>query len=714
MKAISNWPKRRALAAAVSAATVFCAVQAEAQDNSSNELREEIVVVGQRFQNSLINRLPIDPEELPYSLDIIDSETLFERGFFNPLDILETVPNVVRRQTQLLPTGGSYLIRGLYGTVLTNNRPENDSRGSGRRDSSQIERFEVLKGPVSILLGPVIPGGVINQVSKSPQAEDSVSMVARAGSYDTYRVELDANEGQLFGSDVWSARLTIAKEDQGTPQEQSNTESYSIRPVVEANFSERTRLQASVSIAERKGAPGSGFPVNTDGSVPDTIDEETYFGVPSEQKGDDTYFDFELQHEFLDDLKLVVRGSHQDTDFDYQSSQGASNYAGGRGFGAGDTAAYTYYSAGYRDTEVEYADVQLVGGFDAFGQDLDWVLGTSRQKTKFSSFWAFGGVLGIADINDIDNAVYGVPDFNLDLTPYSDTEDELSAIYAEANFRPTDRLTIVAGARYDDYEQTNLTSNVTTPVDETTVRIGATYALTDGLNGYASFAESFVPQGGTLRSGDNIGPETAVNYELGLKGSLLDGRMALTAAVFSLTRENVATADPNNMPGEPYFVVPTGEQEHKGFEFSANYQLTQALSFQLGYGHVNAEVTRVISAGSGQDVGDPVALVPEDTYSASGSYTFQDGALANLRLGLGMRAITDRPAPRFGIVYDGYTLVDASASYPFSENVDLLLNVHNLFDEVHRIDVGYSGGTPAGAHRFGNPLSAYLTMRVKF
>jgi len=98
---------------------------------------------------------------MPFSLDIIDETALHQRGFFNPLDILETVPNVVRRQTQLLPSGGTYLIRGLNAPVLTNNRPENDSRGSGRRDSSQIERFEVLKGPVSILLGSGIWSGRI-------------------------------------------------------------------------------------------------------------------------------------------------------------------------------------------------------------------------------------------------------------------------------------------------------------------------------------------------------------------------------------------------------------------------------------------------------------------------------------------------------------------------------------------------------------------------
>lgn len=720
MKTNSNWPKRTALAAAMSATAITGIAQAQVQESNSEDTSirprglEEVVVIGERFQNSLVNRLPLDPNELPFSLDIIDDAALHQRGFFNPLDILETLPNVVRRQTQLLPSGGSYLIRGLYGSVLTNNRPENDSRGAGRRDSSQIERFEVLKGPTSILLGPVIPGGVINQVTKSPSAEDSVELIARAGSYDTYRVEADANKGDLFDNGIWSGRVTVAYEDQGTPQNQAYTESYAVRPVIEANFSARTRLQASVSFSEREGSPSFSFPIYDDGRVPNTVDEETYFGAPSEQKGEDTYVDFELQHEFLDDLKLVIRGSHQDTDFDYQTSQSATNYAGGRGLSDGDTVGNISYSMGYRDTEVKYGDVQIVGGFDAFGQSHNWVVGTSYQETKFASYWAYGGLLGTVDFADIDNATIGVPDFNLTLNPFSDREDKLQSVYGELNLRGTDKLILVAGARFDDYEQTNLTTDETTPTDESTVRIGATYELTDSLNAYASYAESFIPQFGTMRSGDPIDPETAANRELGLKGTLLDGRMRFTAAIFSLTRENVATADPNNMPGEPSYVVATGEQKHEGFEVNANIQITPAFRLDLGYGQVDAEVTKVINPGNGEDVGDPVALVPENTYSAFGTYTFLDGALADLAVGLGVRAITERPAPRFGIVYDGYTLVDTSLSYPISGNFDVQLNVHNLLDETYRADVGYAQGSPSGGQHFGNPRSAYLTMRVSF
>ena len=697
---------------ALLAASMFTApTLAWAQDTTATV--DEVTVTGE-FQNSIVNRLPIQPQELPFSLNVVDRSVMVERGFINPLDILETLPNVVRRQTQLLPTGGSYFIRGLSASVLTNNRPENDSRGAGRRDASQIERFEVVKGPASILLGPVIPGGVINQVTKSPQAGQFVELSARGGSYGTYRLEADANTGKLLGSDVFSGRITLAYEDQRSPQDPERTETFSVRPVLEANLSEQTRLQASVAYTKRDGAPGSAFPVNADGSVPDAFTAKTYLGLPGSQVGEDTYFDAELQHEFLDDLKLVVRGSYQKSDFDYRTSQGAENYAGGRGFnGPADTLAFVYYSHGYRDTRVAYGDVQLVGGFNAFGQRQDWVIGATAQETKFDSYFGFGGLLGTVDIRNI-GAIFPTPNFNIPLVPFSVRKDKLYSLYAETNLRPTDRLTIVAGARYDDYEVTNRATNVSTPADDITFRIGASYELIDGLNAYASYAESFIPQAGTTRGGGVIDPETATNYEVGLKGGLWDGRVTLQAAAFFLTRQNVATADPNNVPGQPAFVVATGEQEHNGFELSANWKVAPGLTLDASYGYVDAKVTKVINAAAGQGVGDPIDLVPKNTFSVYGAYAVQNGPLAGLKLGLGARSISNRPTRRFRVNYDGYTLVDAMLAYPVSEKITLQLNVLNLLNEKYRESVGFANGTPAAGHRFGNPRAAYVTARARF
>lgn len=673
---------------------------------------DDIVVTGQ-FQNSLTNRLPVDPIKLPFSLDVIDRSDIEQRAFVNPLDIIETLPNVVRRQTQNLPTGGTYLIRGLVGTVLTDNRPENDSRGAGRRDAVHIERIEVLKGPTSILLGPVIPGGAVNQVTKTPVSDSFVRVMARAGSYDTYRAEIDANAGNLFGTDAVRARVTAAYENQGSPQEPEKTELFTVRPIVEVNFSERTRLQASLTYSERKSVPGSSFPVNSDGTVPVEFDEKTFIGVPTVQEGRDTTLSGEFQHEFLDNLKLVVRGAYQNTDFDYQTSHGGSNTGGFSG--PTDTDVSVSASKGFRDTDISYGDVQLVGNFNLFGQRQDWVIGGTLQGTKFDNYWGSAGTLGTVPLAELPTFVFPVPNFDITLYPFVDTKSKLKSGYGEVTLRPFDRLTIVAGMRYDKYELKNLaTGQIAQSADDVTGRIGASYEIVDGLNAYVSYAESFIPQSGTMRNGDFIDPETAVNYEAGLKGRLWDGRLRFSAAAFSLTRQNVATADPDNVVGEPAYVIATGEQKHEGFEVSVGVTPTPGFNLDLAYGHVNTKITKVINAATGQNVGDPVALAPKNTFSAYTSYTVQSGPLASLRFGLGVRGISDRPAPRYGIVYDGYTLVDGSISYAVSESFSLQLNVLNLLDEEYRNDVGFAEGNPGSGHRFGNPRTAYVTARMQF
>ncbi len=672
---------------------------------------DEIVVTGGKFQNSLMNRLPTELRELPFSLDLISEAEIEKRGFFNPLDIIETIPNVARLQTRDMPGGGQYLIRGFNASVLTNNRPESTSRGAGRREMSYIDHIEIGKGPASILLGPVIPGGVINQITKSPQDEDFVEITLRGGSYDTYRAEIDANAGSLLGSDVLSARLTIAYEDQGSPQKPEHTETFAIRPVIEADFSDRTRAQFSVAYTKRDNIRGSGFAVNADGTVPDVITPKTYYGVPSPQKGDDTYFDAEFQHEFLDNLKLVVRGSYQDANFEYNVAQNSYNYTGSsRGFEPGDSMAYVYYARGFRDQNVAYGDVQLVGHFQAFGERQDWVIGSSYTNEKTVSDWGFGGLLGVVDIYDLASATYGTPDFaGITMSPFIRTTSHLYSIYAETNIRPTSRLTIVAGARYDEQKQKDKRRGTERKDDDITFRVGASYALLGGLNGYLSYAESFIPQSGTQRSGETIDPERATNYEIGLKGSMLDGRVRLTAAGFILTRKNVATADPSRVPGEPSYVLPVGEQKHKGFEVSAGIDLSRAFSVDLRYGYVHAEITK---NNDGQQ-GNPVALVPHHTFGAYAAYTVPDGSLAGLKAGLGVRGISSRVAPRYGLNYPGYTLVDASLTYPLSERFSVQLNVHNLLDERYRETLGFDDGRQSTAHRFGQPRSAYVTFRAR-
>jgi iron complex outermembrane receptor protein len=58
-------------------------------------------------------------------------------------------------------------------------------------DFTNISRVEVVKGPASFLYGQVAPGGIVNIITKSPQAQFAATADVALGSYGQYRFETD-------------------------------------------------------------------------------------------------------------------------------------------------------------------------------------------------------------------------------------------------------------------------------------------------------------------------------------------------------------------------------------------------------------------------------------------------------------------------------------------------------------------------------------------
>lgn len=80
-------------------------------------------------------------------------------------------------------------------------------------ETANIERYDILKGPASILYGQGEPGGVINYVTKKPKFTEYRAAEMIAGSDDYYRVEADFT-GPL--SDTFAYRLILSSEDSGS------------------------------------------------------------------------------------------------------------------------------------------------------------------------------------------------------------------------------------------------------------------------------------------------------------------------------------------------------------------------------------------------------------------------------------------------------------------------------------------------------------------
>ena len=694
-----------------------CSPQILAQTDSSLSVKqpiqntdmEEVRVVGQ-FQQSLINRIPVTAAELPFTLDVINRDFIDDRAFTRPIDALLTLPNITATGDGRGTGTSAFLSRGFEAPVLVDNRFQNDFRGAGARDDSFVERYEVLKGPASIAAGPVGAGGIINTVTKSPEAERFTTLKLRTDQFGTAVGEFDANVGEVDGAGDILLRVSGAYRDYQFDAEEIKREKIAIRPVATFNIGSATSARASVAYTKNNVNPNTGHPLTIEGKIPDSIDTDTFTSFDNgEGEVKDVLYEAEVNHQFLDNLKLTVRGSKQNTDFDYQNIAALYNYNyGAYGYtgisGTDDETIYTFGFSGSVESETTFYDAQLAYNTQLWGQTQDVVVGIARNDV--SSVRSFGSeeIYFPVDIDQLDEPRFGLEDYG-DLNEGTNFDSKLSSAFAESAIRPNDYVTVIAGIRYDKVEQVNVRFGEVANYDdsELSLRLGATAQLSDNTNMYASFAQAFVPQFGIKRGNSVVGAETSDGFEIGTKGSVLNDEFTYQAGLFYTLRKNVETRDPSNTIDEDFFLT-IGEVRVQGVELSSVYTPTEGLNINLNVGYTDIEVTD-------GDVEAPA--FPELTGSLYISYKAQSGPLQGLSSGGGIRYNGDSDGPL--VNWDSYAIVDLNFGYEITDDLELSLDILNVTNEKYIENTSNSTvNTLSEAAILGAPLTTALSLSWTF
>jgi iron complex outermembrane receptor protein len=315
------------------------------------------------------------------------------------------------------------------------------------------------------------------------------------------------------------------------------------------------------------------------------------------------------------------------------------------------------------------------------------LIGLDHQDIDVSSRQFFGG----ASTLDIFDPVYGAP--IPDAPVFKDENGQLkqTGVYLQDQIR-FDRLTVSLGGRYDVARTetlNNLTGAAATRDDEAfTGRAGASYQFANGLAPYVSYMESFLPTTGTDAAGNPFEPETAHQYEVGVKYQP-DSRSLVTLAWFDLTREDYLTTNPTTFASEQQ-----GEASSRGLDLEARTRLFQALDVVASYTYTDAEITK---AGNRVEDGEPLEYTPEHEAALWGKYNFRGGVLHGLGLGAGVRYIGESYGAAFladnaTLEVPDVTLVDAAITYDIGQ-VSLGLHAQNLLDEKYVATAFDSSGT---------------------
>jgi iron complex outermembrane receptor protein len=542
-----------------------------------------------------------------------------------------------------------------------------------------LERYEILRGPTSVLYGQIAPGGLINMVQRRPGESPAGEVRLTAGSYGRMQAQGYAT-GQLDPAGVWSYGITALGRKSDTPVDDVRDDRLFIAP----SLTWRPDNDTSVTVLgfyQRDRTSGNQF-LPYDGTVNATpfgrisrsrfTGEQDFDKFNREQAG----IGYEFTHRFDDVFSFQQN-------FRYAQSEIRWDQVYGGGLQADQRTLNRYAYRANVDVNTVQVDNQGKAEFTTGPVRHTVLAGFDYSQVFYRNAQYFAFANGL----DVFNPRYGavaLPSLGASYDNVRQVNTQYG-LYLQDQLR-FDKLVIVAGVRqdwaYSDVDDRDAGTRRHQNDQAFTWRLGAAYLSDSGLVPYASYARSFQPQIGTDGQGSSWDPLEGEQYEVGLKFQPPGIRSFAQLAAFQLTQRNTLTSDPN-------FVVQqasVGEIRVRGVELEGVAELGRGWKLQAQATLLDPEITESTTPGEKGHRPEGVAKTNAGLYA---EYTFVDaqGPLSGLTLGAGVRYLGNTSAVNTGgYVVPSTTLFDASLRYDlakFSESMkglEFALTGSNLAD----------------------------------
>jgi iron complex outermembrane receptor protein len=671
--------------------------------------------------SSTVTRSTMPIDETPTSIGVVTRDIIRDTFARTQMDAFEAVSGVSRGNVRM-GRGEEFSIRGFQ----TNSSTEGSFNGLKANglptdglfapDWGIVERYEIVKGPASIVGGAANPGGIVNRITKTPQRKNFSTTEFQAGSYGFLRGMVDAN-GLLPAHENIRGRLVFTVEDQGNFIDNTPVRQYNVAPSLEFDlFKGAGKLLLVGTYQNFTGSSYPGWPLSSDGTMLNVPRTRNFGGgAPNGARTQYTGYNGEVHydHKFIHDIKLSVKGKYSNSQL---SDKNLYSYTPG---GIPPSGA-SYVNSGLRQVEFDtYAgELFLSKEFDLAGQKHEILVGTDyRNMTNHFllgyTYLPSGSAPILDNVFNPANNLLAPADSVLEAAAPGRRRVKLEqlGIFAQAVLRPIDRLTLVFAGRHDSADSSMIPDDqnpveTTQDVSAWTGRFGATFKVVHWMNVYGGVQQSFQPQPfGNTRGGQMLDPETGINYEVGAKLNLLDEKLRVTTAIFRTNRKNVSTPDPTDIR----FVVGVGEQRNQGVELDVNGQPIPGLN-------VNANVTfldaKVIEDNDPNLVGQRPFNAPEYFGRVFATYQLQAGLLRGFGFGGGVYFQDGYEVTQpNSIKTNPYHRVDAVLFYRGNKRYDVSLNIRNLLNATY---IESPGNTFNSYNSFGAPISVFGSVRVYF
>lgn len=743
---------RALMLGAAHAALFACANPAAAQqadEAPAVSVVGDVIVTARRRSENL--------QDVPIAVTAVTGEGMEARGYSSLTDIQQMTPNL----TFTPGTGGSSgqmsaYVRGVgeYDYIVTSDPAVAvffdgvyQGRPFGALTSLMgIERVEVLRGPQGSLFGKNTIGGAISIVLQKPTGSNSGEMDLKVGNYDYTQVR--GSYDMALTDDLSMSVSALGRwgdgwQALGTGGTLGNTDQIAGRASLRWNKGDLDGVLSVDGYRQRQNGAAHSMiafqpvffsdlystfvePCCTVPSDIDKTDVTPILNIDNADAGSTTLtLDFPA---FGGDMKSISAARYSRVAFARDGDASVTNYSGDRQ----DITSRQFSQEFQLTNELFDGKVTTLGGLYLYHE-------RSRQKTLLITAWGLYPRLIAAGF---DSALAAALDFNVNFDQTQKTDN--IALFGNATYRATDRLSFDFGARYTyeskKFEQSASRIFAQVPLipgvpsynlDESwsnfSPKVSANYEFNDQVRGYAIVSQGFRSGGfnGRPTSAAEIGsfePEVLTSYEIGLKNDLLDRRLRLNLSAFYNQYQDMQVVVSYPIVGG---VVARTENAGKariwGVEAEGRLIANDWLSFEGALGYLNAAYEDYFSQDPAGNILDYSSLKLKHTPP----WTASLGAVVTRRISqfdTTWRIDASYMDEQFSdtqnqplLKGEAHTLVNASLNVRADNGLSFGVEGQNLTDE-RVIKEGYDGAAFFGFTEayFSPPRRIYATVRYAF
>jgi len=602
-----------------------------------------------------------------------------------------------------------------------------------KSDSDTIiyDRIEVVRGATGLTTGAGDPSATINMVRKRPTAQWEAKTGVSGGSYDNYYTYLDVG-GPLAFDGRLRGRSVLAYRDSGSYRDKYQQQREVAYGILEADLSDDTVLAVGYDYQNKhvQGTSWGTVPYwNSDGGKANlgrsTNMATSWSSWPLKDK---TAF-ANLDHQLGGGWHLKAAYTHRESDTD------GKIYYGGGGFPNADRSGmFANVSHMLGTQKMKAYDFNVSGPYALLGRDHELMAGYGEAERSEDAPYLVDGPRA-ANYESIRDWKYMG-----DIAKFTDTTTSLNgskdstrqkAGYVATRLTLTEERHAGRGSRYGSWKASKTTNGYDAnlqlnKVDSThqqhndiwTPYAGLLYDLTPEYTAYVSYTDIFKPQSNRDSNRKYLEPVVGSNYELGLKGSLLDEQLNLATALFWSKQDNVAELDdsvpPDPATGEEFYKSGGKGNKVQGFEAEVSGEVMAGWNMTAGYTYthsVNGEKER-------NNTNQPLNMFRLSTayhlpgewqaLTVGGAVNWQSDVYRAASRPVGRSADGDLVTERTNIRQDAYTVVNLMSRYAVDRHLSVSLNVDNLFDKKYYDNVGFYNGV-----FWGDPRTVTLSLDWK-